>query len=259
MLATCGDTFLGGDDFDDRLIDLLADEFMQQEGVNLRNDPYALEKLKVAAEEAKKALSIEDRGRDPHPRHLHRARDVRRCSIQRTLSEREFSQLVNDLILRTFKVCDEALQQAGVIARDLDGVILVGGPTRLPMIRDAVRQYFQQEPKTDVDPDQVVAMGAAIHAASLVSSDQEAFLLDVTPLSLRIGVAGGMAETRDRAQHAGADRADPHLHDLPGQPGVACRSGSTRANRAWPTRTSCSASSSSAASGRRGAARSRST
>ena len=108
---------------------------------------------------------------------------------------REFAQLVNDLVLRTFKVCDEALQQAGVIARDLDGVILVGGPTRLPLIREAVRQYFQQEPKTDVDPDQVVAMGAAIHAASLISSDQEAFLLDVTPLSLRIGVAGDMAES----------------------------------------------------------------
>ena len=194
VLATCGDTFLGGDDFDDRLIDLLADEFMQKEQVNLRNDPFALEKLKVAAEEAKKALSVDSEVEIRIP-DIYTAPGRSPCSIQRTLTEREFSQLVNDLILRTFKVCDEALQQAGVIARDLDGVILVGGPTRLPMIREAVRNYFQKEPKTDVDPDQVVAMGAAIHAATLVSSDQEAFLLDVTPLSLRIGVAGDMAES----------------------------------------------------------------
>jgi hypothetical protein len=102
-----------------------------------------------------------------------------------------------DLVLRTFKVCDEALQQANLVARDLDGVILVGGPTRLPLIRNAVRDYFQQEPRVDVDPDEVVAMGAAIHAASLVSdaASTDAFLLDVTPLSLRIGVAGGLAET----------------------------------------------------------------
>ena len=97
---------------------------------------------------------------------------------------------------RTFKVCDEALQQAGLIARDLDGVILVGGPTRLPLIRKAVREYFQQEPTTDVDPDEVVAMGAAIHAASLRRAGRrsDAYLLDVTPLSLRIGVAGGLTE-----------------------------------------------------------------
>jgi molecular chaperone DnaK len=100
-----------------------------------------------------------------------------------------------DLIQRTFKVCDEALQQAGLIARDLDGVVLVGGPTRLPVMRQAVRDYFQQEPKTDVDPDQVVALGAAIHASSFVGPQQQSFLLDVTPLSLRIGVAGGLAET----------------------------------------------------------------
>ena len=95
---------------------------------------------------------------------------------------------------RTFKVCDEALQQAGMIARDLDGVILVGGPTRLPLVRNSVREYFQLEPRTDVDPDEVVAMGAAIHAASLLDQGGEAFLLDVTPLSLQIGVAGGLTE-----------------------------------------------------------------
>jgi molecular chaperone DnaK len=195
VLSTCGDTFLGGDDFDDRLIDLLADEFLERHGINLRNDPFALEKLKVAAEGAKKTLSLEDQVEIRIP-DVARARDgSASLSVQRTLTSEEFSQLVHDLIQRTFKVCDEAIQQAGIVARDLDGVILVGGPTRLPVIRNAVREYFQQEPRTDVDPDQVVAMGAAIHAATLVDAEREAFLLDVTPLSLRIGVAGGLAES----------------------------------------------------------------
>ncbi len=195
VLSTCGDTFLGGDDFDDRLIDLLADEFMERESINLRNDPFALEKLKVAAEGAKKALSVEDQVEIRIPDVISAPDGSSSLSIERTLTSAELSTLVNDLVQRSFKVCDEALQEAGVIARDLDGVILVGGPTRLPVIRDAVRAYFQQEPKADVDPDQVVAMGAAIHAATLVDAEREAFLLDVTPLSLCIGVAGGLAET----------------------------------------------------------------
>ncbi len=194
VLATCGDTFLGGDDFDDRVIDLLADEFHAREGVNLRNDPYALEKLKVAAEGAKKDLSLDDEVQICIPDVITRE-DGSTASLERKLDAREFSALVNDLVRRTFKVCDEALQQAGIVARDLDGVILVGGPTRLPVIRQAVREYFQQEPKADVDPDRAVAMGAAIHAASLATASHDAYLLDVTPLSLRIGVAGGLAES----------------------------------------------------------------
>jgi molecular chaperone DnaK len=195
VLSTAGDTFLGGDDFDDRLIDLLADEFRQKENINLRNDPYALEKLKVAAEDAKKGLSVDDEVDVRIPDVIH-GPDGKPRSLERRLSTQEYSSLVQDLIQRTFKVCDEALQQAGAIARDLDGVILVGGPTRLPVIRDAVREYFQQDPLADVDPDEVVAMGAAIHAASLASDegDGDAFLLDVTPLSLQIGVAGGLTE-----------------------------------------------------------------
>ncbi len=193
VLSTAGDTFLGGDDFDDRLIDLLADEFMSKEGLNLRNDPYALEKLKVAAEGAKKGLSVENEVEIRIPDVI-TGEDGTTHSIERTLTSDEYAVLVNDLIQRTFKVCDEALQQAGVVARDLDGVILVGGPTRLPIVRSSVREYFQQDTKADVDPDQVVAMGAAIHAASLVNPAQEAYLLDVTPLSLRIGVLGGLAE-----------------------------------------------------------------
>ncbi|MEE8475525.1 MAG: Hsp70 family protein [Myxococcota bacterium] len=192
VLSTCGDTFLGGDDFDDRLIDLFADQFSAEHGINLRNDVYALEKLKVAAEGAKNALSFESEVAVRIPEVIQV--DGKSYSFERTVTTDEFSGLINDLIQRTFKVCDEALQQASVVAADLDGVILVGGPTRLPVIRDAVTNYFQQEPQADVDPDQVVAMGAAIHAATLVNEDRTAFLLDVTPLSLRIGVAGGLAE-----------------------------------------------------------------
>jgi molecular chaperone DnaK len=195
VLATCGDTFLGGDDFDDRLIDLLAEEFMAQHGVNLRHDPFALEKLKDSAERAKKALSVADEVEVRIPGIVARSAASPALSIERRLRAPELAALVQDLIQRTFKVCDEALHQAGVVARDLDGVILVGGPTRLPFVRAAVRDYFQQEPKAGVDPDQVVALGAAIQAGTLVDSTQEAFLLDVTPLSLRIGVVGGLAET----------------------------------------------------------------
>jgi molecular chaperone DnaK len=197
VLATYGDTFLGGDDFDDRLIDLLAEEFLAQEGINLRKDPFALEKLKLAAESAKKGLSAEDEVEIRIP-DIIACEDGNSRSIVRRITSQEYLTLVTDLIKRTFSVCDEALEQAGLVARDLDGVILVGGPTRLPAIRRAVAEHFQQEPKFDVDPDQVVAMGAAIHAASLVGGDdasEGSMLLDVTPLSLCIGVAGGLAET----------------------------------------------------------------
>ncbi|MEM7408617.1 MAG: Hsp70 family protein [Myxococcota bacterium] len=193
VLSTSGDTFLGGDDFDDRIIDLLADEFSAKEGINLRNDPFALEKLKVAAEDAKKAFSVDDEVEIRIP-DIVTTPDGASRSIERTVTKQEFWNLVSDLVQRTFKVCDEALQEAGVIARDLDGVILVGGPTRLPTIRTAVKEYFQQEPKDDVDPDEVVAMGAAIHAASLLDQGGDAYLLDVTPLSLQMGVAGDLCE-----------------------------------------------------------------
>jgi molecular chaperone DnaK len=195
VLSTCGDTYLGGDDFDDRLIDLLADEFSATEGINLRADPFALEKLKVASETAKMGLSVEDQVEIRIP-DIAAAPDGQPRSIERPITRAEYSSLVADLVQRTFKVCDEALQQANMIARDLEGVILVGGSTHLPLIREGVRDYFQREPRDDVDPEEVVAMGAAIHAASLCSTEQpDSFLLDVTPLSLRIGVAGRLAET----------------------------------------------------------------
>ncbi len=196
VLSTCGDTYLGGDDFDDRIIDLLADEFVARNGINLRGDPFALEKLKLAAENAKKGLSVEEEVEIRIP-DIATSPEGDALTLERRFTRAELTSLVMDLIQRSFKVCDEALQQAGLVTRDLDGVILVGGPTRLPVVRESVTQYFQQEPKLDVDPDEVVALGAAIHASSLVggADETEAFLLDVTPLSLRMGVAGGLAET----------------------------------------------------------------
>src|SRR6185295_3193282 len=111
-----------------------------------------------------------------------------------TLSRAEFNQMVMDLVQRTFKVCDEALHSARMTASDIDCVILVGGPTRLPLIRSSVRHYFQKQPLTDVDPDEVVAMGAAIQAHALLDAQQSTFLLDVTPLTLRLGTVGGYTE-----------------------------------------------------------------
>ena len=193
VLATCGDTFLGGDDLDDRIIDLLADDFVGKYKINPRNDPYAYEKLKLAAENAKNALSIDEETLVVIDEVM-KSEEGETLGLERTITRSEFSQLTHDLVMRTFKVCDEALQQSDLTVRDLDGVILVGGPTRLPMIREAVAHYFQQEPRVDVDPDEVVSMGAAIHAASLVGEAPDSMLLDVTPLDLRIGVAGGLAE-----------------------------------------------------------------
>jgi molecular chaperone DnaK len=188
--STCGDTYLGGDDFDDRLIDLLADKVQAQSAVNVRSDPHAFEKLKEAAESAKIALSTQDR---VHIRLPDLAQvGGKAIGVEHELNRAEFDKLTRDLVQRTFKVCDEALQQAGVTPRELDGVILVGGPTRLPSIREAVRHYFQRDPEVGINPDEVVAMGAAIHAHSLVSQSKSAYLFDVTPLTLRVGIAGGL-------------------------------------------------------------------
>jgi molecular chaperone DnaK len=188
--STCGDTYLGGDDFDDRLIDLLADKVQAQSGVNVRSDPTAFEKLKAAAETAKIELSSREQVRIAIPDLAQGPAGA--IGVDHELTRLEFDKLTRDLVHRTFKVCDEALQQAGVSPRELDGVILVGGPTRLPSVRNAVKGYFQRDPEVGINPDEVVAMGAAIHAHSLVSQAKSAYLFDVTPLSLRIGIAGGL-------------------------------------------------------------------
>ncbi len=193
VLATCGDTYLGGDDFDDRVIDLLADKVQSEHQVNVRSDPYAFAKLRMAAEGAKIKLATSDTAEISITDLIEH--DGKQIALSYSLTAKEFDKLTRDLILRTFKVCDEALQQSGLTVRDLNGVILVGGPTRLPSIRKAVKDYFQREPEIDINPDEIVAIGAAIHAASLASSDTGSYLLDVTPLSLRLGIAGGLSET----------------------------------------------------------------
>jgi molecular chaperone DnaK len=193
VLSTCGDTFLGGDDFDDRIIDVVADYFQAEHGINIRRDPVGFEKVKAAAEQAKIELSENDKVTICVPDLV--TVDNAPVGLTYELFRTDFEKLVMDLMQRTFKVCDEALQQANITARDLDGVILVGGPTRLPTIRNAVREYFQREPETGINPDEVVAIGAAIHAQSLAGGGADTFLLDVTPLSLRLGIAGGMTET----------------------------------------------------------------
>jgi molecular chaperone DnaK len=193
VLSTCGDTFLGGDDFDDRIIDLLAERFQQQHKVNVRTDPFAFEKLKAASEKAKIELAEADRARIHLPQLV--TLEGKAVGLDYELSQPEFHKLVRDLVHRTFKVCDEAMQQANLTVRDLDGVILVGGPTRLSIVRDAVKTYFQRDPNLDINPDEVVALGAAIHAKSLLSEKADTYLLDVAPLSLRLGIAGGLSET----------------------------------------------------------------
>ncbi len=195
VVSTAGDTYLGGDDFDDRIMHWLADSFQQQQGVDLRQHKYALQKLKEAAEKAKIGLS-EHEVVQIHIPLIHTDDSGYSLDFSTTLSRAEFNQMVMDLVQRTFKVCDEALQSSRppLTASDIDTVILVGGPTRLPILRSSVRHYFQKQPMTDVDPDEVVAMGAAIQAHALLDSQQSTFLLDVTPLTLRLGTVGGYTE-----------------------------------------------------------------
>ncbi len=193
VLSTAGDTYLGGDDIDMRLMDYFADLFMQQTGVNLRKDPGALQRLREVSEETKKAFSVKKKVR-VHVPEAYTDESGKVYDFQTVIDNDTFVQLTIDLVQRSFKVCDEALQSAGMTVGDLDGVILVGGPTRLPLIRDSVQHYFGKEPTLGIDPDEVVALGAAIQAEALMDADSTAFLLDVTPLTLRLGTVGGYTE-----------------------------------------------------------------
>ncbi len=193
VISTAGDTYLGGDDFDDRLIDYMAEMFMRENEIDLRTNRLALQKLKDAAEQAKISLTedleasisikgvTEDMGGQ--------------LDLDITVNRNYFGQMVHDLIQKTFKVCDEALQEAHLTVEDLDALILVGGPTKMPIVRDAVRSYFFKEPNVSINPEEVVAMGAAIQASVLVESTPGAVLLDVTPQSLGIATAGGLMDS----------------------------------------------------------------
>ncbi|MFL2566819.1 MAG: molecular chaperone DnaK [Schleiferiaceae bacterium] len=188
--STDGDTHLGGDDFDDRIINWLADGFKEAEGTDLRKDPMALQRLKEAAEKAKIELSSANTTEINLP--YITATDSGPKHIVKSLTRAEFQRLASDLIERTIAPCKSALKNAGLNVSDIDDVILVGGSTRIPAIQEAVNKFFGKEPNKGVNPDEVVAIGAAIQGGVLAGDVKDVLLLDVTPLSLGIETMGSV-------------------------------------------------------------------
>ena len=190
VLATDGDTHLGGDDVDQKIIDWLAEEFQKDENMDLREDPMALQRLREAAEKAKIELSSSAQteinlpyvtATSSGPKHL-----------VRTLSRSKFEQLIADLVKRTIEPCEKALKSAGLSKSDIDEIILVGGSTRIPAVQEAVEKFFGKKPSKGVNPDEVVAVGAAIQGGVLTGDVKDVLLLDVTPLSLGIETMGSV-------------------------------------------------------------------
>lgn len=193
VLSTNGDTHLGGDDFDQKIIDYLSDEFKKNEGIDIRKDPMALQRLKEAAEKAKIELSNQTSTEinlpyitavDGIPKHL-----------TQTLTRAKFEELCDELVERTIEPCKMAIEGAKISVSDIDEVILVGGSTRIPKVQEAVKKYFGKEPNKSVSPDEAVGLGAAIQAGVLAGETKDIILMDVTPLNLGLETLGGVMTT----------------------------------------------------------------
>jgi len=190
VLATNGDTHLGGEDFDNRLINYLADEFKKEQGLDLRKDPLAMQRLKEAAEKAKIELSSTNQTEVNLPYITADATGPKHLVVKITRAKLE--SLVEDLIIRTLEPLKVALADADLSVSDINEVILVGGQTRMPKVQEAVSNFFGKEPRKDVNPDEAVAVGAAIQAGVLSGDVKDVLLLDVTPLSLGIETMGSV-------------------------------------------------------------------